>query len=133
MRQQAGVQPKGDSCNAGQHRNAETLADAVANAEEAFHRREHACAGKDSERQRGRGTCGISNKQQRRLHIRAVQRRAGQHQAEHRSGAGCPEQSGRNTEQDGAADAALLPGRSLSRQPVSQRHERASHDSCGTR
>ena len=90
--------------------------------ERALHRGKHPAADQQRERQRGRRARGIGEQQEGRLRARALQRRAGQDQPQHRTGARRPQQPGRNAEQQRRHDrpplrSPLLIGRLRQRAP----------------
>jgi hypothetical protein len=64
-----------------------------------LHRGEDAAPDQQRQRQRCGGTRGVGEQQECGSDIRALQRRAGQDQAEHGAGAGRPEKAGGDTEQ----------------------------------
>ncbi len=123
--EQAGIQAQRDRGHAAQHQHAERAAHPFAGAERALHQREHLAADQQRQAQRGGRAGGIGEQQQGGLHAGAVQRRAGQQQAQDRPRARRPQQAGGHAEAGRAPDRIAIAGRAL-RQPVAQRHERAA-------
>ncbi len=129
-RQRAGIQPERNRDHAAQHRGADAAADPFAGAKRTLHRGEHASADHQRHRQRRRRAGRIGDQQQRGADARAAQRRAGQHEAEDRSGAGRPQQAGGNAQQERRTRADLAVGLRERREPVARADER-THQPLG--
>ena len=115
-RQETGIQPERDRCDANEDRRAEATTDPLAGAERRLHGGEHATPGQQRQRERRRSTGRIGEQQQGGAGACALQRRAGQDQPEDRTGARRPEEAGRDAEQErrqhgGVALRPALPDR----------------------
>ena len=108
--QNAGVQPQGDGGDSGQHDGAEAAPHPFAYAQGSLHHGEDLAAHQQGQGQRGGGSGGIGQQQQGGPDARPLQRRAGQHQPQDRPGAGSPEQSGGDAQQERRAGSGLAGG-----------------------
>ena len=95
------LQAQGDRSDADNHRTPQAPAQPGGGLKGTPQDVGHAPTGEQGNRQAGAGAGGIGQQQQGRAGSRPLQRRAGQHQAQDRTGAGRPQQADRHAQQGG--------------------------------
>ncbi|MCY1401498.1 hypothetical protein D9M71_166180 [compost metagenome] len=123
--QHAGIHAEGDGGDAGQHGGAEAALDPLADAKGLLHRGEHLAAEQHGEAQRSSGTGRIGEQQQGRIEACALQRGAGQDQAEDRPRARSPQQAGGDAEHERCAGTPLSIALRRCRQAIAGGDQRA--------
>ena len=100
----ATVESKGDRGDSSKYGYAESAANPLLNPQPTLHGGEETATGEQSNRQRGRCSCRVAKQEYRGMGACALQGGSGKNETQDRPGAGCPEQSGANTQQEGVQD-----------------------------